>query len=134
MHEVLIEQWTVPRYTARRSAFRPQVDVFRSEDPPCLTVVVELAGVEPAAVAIVIRDGTLFLSGERIRPEGARAGRVYEQIEIEYGSFERQIPLREEVDSEATRAEYANGMLTVVLPLVRREPRRITVPVAIERT
>ena len=47
--------------------------------------------------------------GERSRPEAA--GRVYQQMEIEYGPFQRQVRLPEDVDPEQAHAEYERGIL-----------------------
>jgi HSP20 family molecular chaperone IbpA len=38
-------------------------------------------------------------------------------MEIEYGPFQRRIPLDEPVDTSAATARYEHGMLTVVLPI-----------------
>jgi HSP20 family molecular chaperone IbpA len=42
--ELAAEIWRLRRFGGLRSAFRPEVDLYRTEDPPELTVVVELAG------------------------------------------------------------------------------------------
>lgn len=111
------------RLGLQRAGFRPRVDVFRTEDPPALNVVVEVAGVDPAGVELAVVDDVLVVSGGR--PRGQKAGRRYQHMEIDYGPFERRIPLGESVDAEAAEAAYEHGLLTVVLPLARRPARPV---------
>ncbi|HYX76684.1 MAG TPA: Hsp20/alpha crystallin family protein, partial [Gaiellaceae bacterium] len=58
----------------------------------------------------------------------------YQQLEIEYGPFERRIQLDEPVDPSAATARYENGMLTVVLPLAPAPPPGERVPIVIRGT
>ena len=119
IQELIDDLWHLPRFAGGRRGFRPQVDCIRSEDPAELRVVVELPGVDPKTLQVVAADRMLVVAGERCRPKVS--GR-YRQLEIEYGPFQRRIPLDEPVDTEAATARYENGMLTVVLPVAEREP------------
>jgi HSP20 family protein len=100
----------------------PAVDVFYVGDPPRAIVHVELPGVDPAGVTLEIQGRELLLAGHRPPPEAE--GRLYQQIEIEHGPFHRIIPLGADVDRDAAKATYNDGILVVTLPLVRNEPRR----------
>jgi HSP20 family protein len=119
IQELIDDLWHLPRFAGGRRGFRPQVDCIRSEDPAELRVVVELPGVDPKSLQVVAADRMLVVAGERCRPKVS--GR-YRQLEIEYGPFQRRIPLDEPVDTEAATARYENGMLTVVLPVAERAP------------
>ncbi len=101
----------------RRGGFSPSVDVYYLSDPPRAVVRADLAGVAPDDLALEIRGRELVLAGVR-RAEQAD-GRSYQQIEIEHGPFRRAIGLGVEVDPEAARAHYADGMLTVELPVLQ---------------
>ena len=129
IEDLFTELWQVPRFAARGGAFRPQVDCYRTEDPPALTVVVELPGVEPEEVQIVATPRALLVAGERRRPEVE--GRLYQQMEVDYGPFRREVALAEDVDPAGGRASYENGLLTVVLPLAQRAPRPAKVPIEV---
>jgi HSP20 family protein len=118
--DLFSDLWQVPRFAARRGAFRPQVDCYRTEDPPSLTVVVELPGVEPDELQIVATPQALLVAGERRRPGGGE--RAYQQMEIDYGPFQREVVLSEDVDPDGGQATYERGLLTVVLPLAQRAP------------
>ena len=63
-------------------------------------------------------ERVLAIAGERTRPKVP--GRVYQQMEIEYGTFERQVRLVEDVDPEHARASFELGVLTVELPVVEQ--------------
>jgi HSP20 family protein len=118
MEELFADLCQVPRLVARRAGFRPALDVYRTDDPPAVTVVVELAGIDPDEVDAAVVDGVLIIRGRRSRP--ARDRRFYQHIEIDYGIFERRVQLNEEVDSEAAKATYENGLLSIHLPLTRK--------------
>jgi HSP20 family protein len=127
--ELVDELWQLPRFAGGgRRSFRPQVDCIRSEDPPTLRVVVELPGVDPDSLNVVATDRMLVVAGERRRlPISGR----YHQLEIEYGPFQRRIPLDEAVDTDAASARYERGMLTVELPIAPERPRAERVAIAI---
>jgi len=129
MEELFADLWQVPRFTRRRGGFRPQIDCYRTERPAALTVVVELAGIDPSKVQIYADERTLVVSGERRRPRCA--GRVYQQMEIDYGRFTRQVALGEDVDVAASKATYRRGILTIVLPLAKKPtpPERVVIEV-----
>jgi HSP20 family protein len=120
IQELIDELWQAPRFAGGRRGFRPQVDCIRSEDPPALHVVVELPGVDPAELQVIAADRILVVAGVRRRPP--LRGR-YQQMEIEYGPFQRRIPLDEPVDTNAATARYEHGMLTVVLPIAASQPK-----------
>jgi HSP20 family protein len=118
IEELFADLWQVPRFSGIRHGFRPNVDCFHSDDPHALTVVVELPGVDPGSVQIVAGERVLLIAGERKRPKVP--GRVYQQMEIESGPFERQVRLVEDVDPERAHARFENGVLTIELPVVEQ--------------
>lgn len=131
IEELFADLWQVPRFSGLRHGFRPTVDCFHTDDPHQLTIVVELAGVEPESVAVVVEERALTVSGERRRPRVE--GQVYQQMEIEYGAFSRTINLLEDVDGSAASASFERGLLTVTLPIVDRPPRREPVAIVVVR-
>ena len=117
IQELFADMWQVPGFAGMRRGFRPQCDCFRTDDPPTLHVVVELAGVDPESVEVVASGRTLLIAGvrERRKVEGAR----YLAMEIEYGPFERRLELGAEIDTEAATARYDRGLLKVELPVAQ---------------
>ena len=127
MEELFADLCQVPRLVARRAGFRPALDVYRTDDPPAITVVVELAGIDPAEVDVAVLEGVLVVRGHRRRK--ASDQRVYQHIEIDYGVFERRVQLNDAVDSEAASAAYENGLLSISLPLARKASGSVRVTI-----
>jgi HSP20 family protein len=139
IEELFADLWQVPRFSGMRHGFRPNVDCFHTDDPHALTVVVELPGVDPQSVRVVAGERLLVVAGERMlmlageRRRPRDPGRVYQQMEIEYGTFQRQIRLAEDVDPERATASFEQGVLTIVLPVAETAPPsgRVTIQVGI---
>jgi HSP20 family protein len=131
IEELFSELWHVPRFAGMRRGFRPNVDSYRTDDPPELTVVVEVPGIDPPSLTIAVSERTLVVSGERARERSD--GRVYQQMEIEYGPFQRQIRLSEDVDPENAHARYEHGIVTITLPIVGRPLVGPRITIVVER-
>src|SRR6187551_1181295 len=112
-----------------RGGFTPAVDVFYEGDPPRAVVHAELAGIDPDEIGLEIEGRELVIAGHR-RPADAE-GRVYQQLEIDFGPFRRVIPLGADVRAEEARATYRDGILRIELPLVA--PEHKTVPIRAAR-
>jgi HSP20 family protein len=121
IEELFADLWQVPRFSGIRHGFRPNVDCFHTDDPHALTVVVELPGVDARSVQVVASERLLLIAGERKRPKVP--GRVYQQMEIETGPFQRQVRLAENVDPEHATARFADGVLTIELPVADSAPK-----------
>jgi HSP20 family protein len=129
--EELFASVAAPRRRGSHPGFIPAVDVFRTESPPQLVVTADLAGIDQGDLELTVADGVLSITGLRRRPHVGRA--VYQQMEIDYGPFERRVPLGDDVDARAAIAELERGLLTVRLPF-RREPQRsVRVVIAVVR-
>ena len=102
IEQLFSDLWQVfPFSRGVRRGYRPEVDVYRTDDPAELMVVVELPGVDPDNVQVVASPRALLIAGERNRPKDAGH---YQQLEIDYGPFQRQVTLAEDVDPD--RATY----------------------------
>ena len=129
IEQLFADLWQVfPFSRSLRRGYRPQVDVFRSDDPPALTVQVELAGVDPDDVQLIASPQALLIAGERRRPKDCGH---YQQMELDYGPFQRQITLAEDIDPESATATYDRGVLTVRLPIAPRPTPRERVLIAV---
>jgi HSP20 family protein len=115
IEQLFSDLWEVfPFSRGIRRSYRPEVDVYRTESPPSLTVVVELPGIDPSQVKVVASPQALLIAGERQRPKDDGQ---YQQLEIEYGPFQRSVRLAEDVDPEQATATYERGFLTIKLPI-----------------
>ena len=111
-----------------RSGWQPPVDIFENGARE-LVVRAELPGLRREDIDITIENGTLTIKGERRQDEGVREDR-YHRLERPSGHFSRSFTLPNTVDSSRVRAEYRDGMLTMVLPeRAEARPRQIQVEV-----
>lgn len=108
------------------AAFRPHADVYLSKSRAALIIKLELAGIDTDGLNIEAEERTVRIRGERI--DSGRADKVYQQMEIDYGYFERVLTLPVDVDPEGATASYEHGFLEIVLPLPQQSGlRRIPV-------
>jgi HSP20 family protein len=129
IEQLFADLWQVfPFSRSLRGGYRPQVDVYRSDDPPTLTVQVELPGVDPEDVQLIASPQALLIAGERRRPKDCGH---YQQLEIDYGPFQRSITLAEDIDPEAATATYERGILTIRLPVAPRPAPRESVSISV---
>ena len=131
IQELFADLWQVPRFSGLRAGFRPQIDCYRTADPAELVVLVELAGVDPSTIELVVAEGMLQVAGERERPRST--GLVYQQMELDYGPFRRQIALGDDVDVTRAKATYENGILKVVAPISPRGRPTARVSIVVTR-
>jgi HSP20 family protein len=129
IQELFSDLWQVPRFSGLRAGFRPHVDCYRTGD--ALTVLIELPGIDPEKVDLFVTDGTLYLAGNRERRR--YDGQVYQQMELDYGPFRREVALGADVDVSQARATYEQGILKIVLPLAQRQPARERVVIEVKR-
>ncbi|MBI3862329.1 MAG: Hsp20/alpha crystallin family protein [Planctomycetia bacterium] len=105
----------------------PQVDVV--EGPERVVVQVDLPGVGPDQVEIVLVGNMLTIKGEQPCCAEASTHTVHRR-ERPAGSFSRSIPLPVAVNAEHVSAESKNGVLTITLGKEERsKPRHIPIGV-----
>lgn len=113
--EKLLDHWSSakpPKVIFSRGAWEPAVDICETENE--LTVVAELAGTNED-IEIVIDSNTLVIRGTR---EEVCCGyrRLYHQLEIATGPFERGLQLPIPVDPDGAQISYEDGLLRITLP------------------
>jgi HSP20 family protein len=101
------------RMTPAKEWFTPRVDFTENETH--YEVKVDLPGLKPEEVKVELRNGDLWISGER-KEEKEEEGKTYHRIERRYGEFRRVLPLPVEVSEEKIEARVENGVLTVTVP------------------
>ena len=96
--------------------WEPAIDVYETEDE--VVVVVEIAGVNEENIEIMIDENIFIIRGER--RDAIFAGRkIYHQMEITSGPFERAVLLPSKVNAAQSNASYKNGLVEVVMPKVK---------------
>lgn len=101
----------------------PAVDLYETADRYVISA--ELPGLSREAISIELHDQTLFIRGERLVADvgGAR----FHRLERGHGKFVRTFALPQSAGSESITAEYGDGVLTIVVPKARPEPRRVEI-------
>ena len=94
-------------------AYIPAVDVFEEKDR--FVVKADLPGVNPEEIEVTAEKGVLSLRGER-KTEKRENTEGYERLERVTGSFTRRFALPENVQADAIKATYTNGVLEVSIP------------------
>ena len=111
--------WSMPL------AFHPSTNLAETEDG--YEVSVELPGLKPEDFNVELKEGELWISGEK-KEEHEDKGKNYRHIERRYGQFRRTIALPNAVDPEKVEAEYKDGILRIrVAKSEAARPRRIEV-------
>ncbi len=110
------------------TAWAPSVDIYETEHE--LVVKADLPEVDPKDLDIRVENNILTIRGERKFKKKVNEEN-YLRVERSYGSFARSFTLASTVNSEAIKADYQNGVLTLSIP--KREeakPKQIKVNVA----
>src|SRR3989344_1511100 len=92
------------------------VDVF--EEGKNVIAKMSLPGVKSEELEIAIDKDILTISGKR-EEEKETQKKDYYSKEIRRGSFSRSVTLPKIVDADDTKAAYADGLLTVTMPIVK---------------
>jgi HSP20 family protein len=103
-----------------RAVWEPNADVVIDEAARALVVRVELAGADSESLRVFVDERYLFISGRRADTARLRTG-SFLQKEIADGEFVKKIALPVGVQYGEVTATYADGMLTIALPIASTE-------------
>jgi len=109
------------------TTWAPAVDIYESEHE--LVVKADLPDVKPEELDIRVENNILTIRGER-KFEKKVDEKNYLRVERAYGSFARSFSLANTVNTDAIKADYKDGVLTLSVP--KREeakPKQIKVNV-----
>jgi HSP20 family protein len=113
------------------TTWAPAVDIYETEHE--LVVKADLPDVKPEDLDIRVENNILTIRGER-KFEKKVDESNYLRVERAYGSFSRSFALANTVNTEAIKADYQNGVLTLTVP--KREeakPKQIRVNIGTEK-
>ena len=111
------------------TTWAPAVDIYETEHE--LVVKADLPEVDARELDIRVENNLLTIRGERKFEKKVNEDN-YLRVERVYGSFSRSFSLANTVNSEAIKADYLNGVLTLTIP--KREeakPKQIRVNVGV---
>ena len=102
----------------RDEIFIPSVDI--SEDRDNVYVDVDIPGLEQKDIKVNLNKDTLVISGSKQESKEEK-NKNYHRIERFQGSFLREIPLDNNIDTSQVKAQYKNGVLHITLPKKEEE-------------
>jgi len=109
--------------TPARPAAMP-IDAYRHAEE--FVVELDLPGVDPGSIDLVVEKNVLTIHAERRRTSPDDAELVVG--ERAHGTFSRQLFLGESLDPDRLIADYAEGVLTLRVPIAEKaKPRRIEI-------
>lgn len=109
------------------TTWAPAVDIY--EDENALVIKADLPDMNEKDLDIRVENNTLTVKGERKFEQKVKEEN-YLRIERTYGAFSRSFSLPNTVNTEAIKAEYKNGVLTVELPKrAESKPKQVKVNV-----
>jgi HSP20 family protein len=112
-----------------RGDWTPAVDIFENGQHE-IVIKAELPGLKREDIDIRVENSTLTLRGER-KHDAEVKQENYHRVERAYGSFSRSFALPSTVNAEKVSAAFADGVLTITLPMREEaKPRQIQVAVS----
>ena len=107
------------------TTWAPAVDIYETENE--LVLKADLPDVNEKDLDIRVENNMLTIRGERKFEQKVNEDN-YLRIERTYGSFSRSFSLPNTVNTEAIKADYKNGVLTVQLPKrAESKPKQVKV-------
>ncbi len=88
-------------------------DLLDNDDK--IVVRLEAPGMEQSDFDIAVHDDMLIVRGEK-HYQNERSEGGYQIAECAYGTFERAIPLPQNVDGSQAKAKYRRGVLRIEMP------------------
>jgi HSP20 family protein len=110
----------IPRGFGQIAAWAPQVEVLQRDNQ--LVIRADLPGINKDNVKVELRDDSVVLRGERQEERKEEHDGFY-RTERSYGSFYREIPLPQGVDTSQATATFRDGVLEITMPAVQGEAR-----------
>ena len=110
---------------ARDASWTPAVDIH--EEAQRFLVRADLPGVKATDIEVTADKGVLTLRGER-QIEKQNVEGHYSRVERVAGKFVRTFTLPDNVQTDAIKAQFKDGVLELTIPKVAKvEPRRIEI-------
>ncbi|MFQ5719764.1 MAG: Hsp20/alpha crystallin family protein [Acidobacteriota bacterium] len=108
------------RNAGARTDWCPAVDLYETDTE--VVVLLDVAGIDPKSLDVVLEDDMLRVVGARFEPSLRHACKALHHMEIEYGQFERLLAVPFDLDGDAARARLDNGFLEVRIPKRAADP------------
>jgi HSP20 family protein len=106
--------WVKPAAFPAGTSVEMKVDV--KEDDKAFTIRAEIPGVKKDDIKVDIEGNLVSVSAEVKQEREAKEGEKVVYSERTYGMASRSFTLPREVDAQGAKAEYKDGLLSLVLP------------------
>ena len=121
-----------PEEALTTTSFAPPVDIY--EDEHCITLKMEVPGIDEKDIDVRVDNNTLSVHGERKMGKEEKEEN-FRRVERQYGSFTRSFTLPSSVDMGQVSANYDKGVLKINLAKkAEAKPKQIKVNVGSEKT
>ena len=105
----------------------PAIDVFETDET--IEVTVDLPGIAPSTVRLLMKADTLLIAGEKTARRGQRES-SFHLVERDFGRFARTVRLGRPCDASRARAQCSNGELRITVPkIAERRGRTLQIEV-----
>ena len=94
----------------------PEIKMDVSEDDKTYTVRAEIPGVTKEDIKVAVVGNEVSISAEVKKQKEEKEGKKVIRSERYYGSVYRSFTLDHDVDPDATKAKYTDGVLELTLP------------------
>ena len=126
----LFDQWYRPARTRAEGEnldWMPVVDILEANGH--VEIRAEMPGLSEQDVQVSVTDDVLTLKGEKTQ-ENEQDDQKYHRVERSYGRFQRSFTLPANLNPEAIKAKFTNGVLTVSIPKAEEvQPKEIQISV-----
>jgi HSP20 family protein len=126
-NRIFEEMWGMSRpiLIMPEQVWKPALDIYETGDE--VIVLVEIAGMKKEEINVTLDGNILTISGNRVEAFSANKTRL-DQMEINYGRFQRKVKIFTPIDRDKISATYEDGFLKIRLPK-REEKHNYTIKV-----
>ncbi len=113
------------RFEEDSVVWAPRVDIRENEH--AFIVEADLPGVDKKDIKVQVENNILTIRGERKQVTEEKEGNNYRSERL-FGMFQRTFTLSERIKTDAIKADYNNGVLTLTLPKMEElKPKQIEI-------
>lgn len=96
-----------------RTCWIPSADIYETEK--AYHIFVDLSGMDPSDIDVLVEGNSLRISGERRRPK-VEACKAVHQLEVDFGGFDRVFHFPAKLERDGSQSIYRAGLLEIILP------------------
>ncbi|SRR5579883_1319654 len=105
------------------AAWAPAIELKESDSALILKAIVP--GIEAKELDVQVSENAVSITGEH-REEKRTEEKGYFRSELQYGQFQRVVPLPVSVKHDQVQSEFKDGVLTLTLPKLETSPQKVT--------